>query len=177
MKYSAQFGEGKETRARAIEIPREAAGPKVDVVLDGKNALWEVSPMPGGGYSLVGPDSRHAEATVHRLPDGRLRVHVGGDVFEFEFLDELTARAQQAAGAKGKKKSSDVKAAIPGRVLRVLVKPGDVVTAKQPLLVLEAMKMENDVRSTRDGTIRSVEVVAGQAVGAGDVLVRFAPET
>ncbi len=177
MKYSAQFGEGKETRARAIEIPREAAGPKVDVVLDGKNALWEVSPMPGGGYSLVGPDSRHAEATVHRLPDGRLRVHVGGDVFEFEFLDELTARAQQAAGAKGKRKSSDVKAAIPGRVLRILVKPGDVVTAKQPLLVLEAMKMENDVRSTRDGTIRSVEVVAGQAVGAGDVLVRFAPET
>jgi len=177
LKYSAQFGEGKETRARAIEIPREAAGPKVDVVLDGKNALWEVSPMPGGGYSLVGPDSRHAEATVHRLPDGRLRVHVGGDVFEFEFLDELTARAQQAAGAKGKRKSSDVKAAIPGRVLRILVKPGDVVTAKQPLLVLEAMKMENDVRSTRDGTIRSVEVVAGQAVGAGDVLVRFAPET
>jgi acetyl/propionyl-CoA carboxylase alpha subunit len=177
LKYAAQFGEGKDVRTRAIEIPREVAGPKVDVVLDGKNALWEVSPMPGGGYSLVGPDSRHAEATVHRLPDGRLRVHVGGDVFQFEFLDELTARAQQAAGGKGKKKSNDVKAAIPGRVLRILVKPGDEVTAKQPLLVLEAMKMENDVRATRDGTIRSVEVAAGQAVGAGDVLVRFAPET
>ena len=177
MKYAAHFGEGKDVRVRSVEIPREAAGPKVDVVLDGKNALWEVSPMPGGGYSLVGPDSRHAEATVHRLPDGRLRVHVGGDVFEFELLDELTARAQQAAGGKGKKKSNDVKAAIPGRVLRILVKPGDEVTAKQPLLVLEAMKMENDVRSTRDGTIRSIEVVAGQAVGAGDVLVRFAPET
>jgi biotin carboxyl carrier protein len=52
-----------------------------------------------------------------------------------------------------------------------------VVTASQPLLILEAMKMENDVRSDRDGTIRSVEVSAGQAVGAGDVLVRFAPET
>lgn len=177
MKYFAQFGEGKDARTRSIRIPREAAGPKLDVGLDGKNALWEVSPMPGGGYSLVGPDSRHAEATVHRLPDGRLRVHVGGDVFHFEFLDELTARAQQAAGGKGKKKSADVKAAIPGRVLRVLVKPGDVVTASQPLLILEAMKMENDVRSDRDGTIRSVEVSAGQAVGAGDVLVRFAPET
>jgi biotin carboxyl carrier protein len=176
LKYSAHLGEGKEVRTRAIEIPREAAGPKVDVILDGKNALWEVSPMPGGGYSLVGPDSRHAEATVHRMPDGRLRVHVGGDTFDFELLDELTARAQQAAGGKGKKKSADVKAAIPGRVLRILVKPGDVVAASQPLLVLEAMKMENDVRSHRDGTIRSVEVAAGQAVGAGDVLVRFAPE-
>jgi acetyl/propionyl-CoA carboxylase alpha subunit len=177
LKYAAHFGEGAAARSRAIEIPREAAGPKVDVVLDGSNALWEVSPMPGGGYSLVGPDSRHAEATVHHLPDGRLRVHVGGDVFDFDFLDELTARAQQAAGGKGKKKSSDVKAAIPGRVIRILVKSGDVVAAAQPLLVLEAMKMENDVRSPRDGTIRSVEVTAGQAVGAGDLLIRFVPES
>lgn len=177
MKFFASLAEGKQVRSRTIEIPRDTAGPKVDVVLDGKHALWEMSPIPGGGYSLVGPDSRHAEATVHQLPDGRLRVHVGGDVFDFEFLDELTARAQQAAGGKGKKKSDDVKAAIPGRVLRLLVKPGDVVTALQPLLVLEAMKMENDVRSLRDGTIRSVEVSAGQAVGAGDVLVRLAPES
>lgn len=177
MRFFASFVEGKQVRSRTIGIPRDSAGPKVDVVLDGKHALWEMSPMPGGGYSLVGPDSRHAEATVHQQTDGSVRVHVGGDVFTFEFLDELTARAQQAAGGKVKKKSADVKAAIPGRVLRLLVKPGDVVTASQPLLILEAMKMENDVRSHRDGTIRSVEVSAGQAVGAGDVLVRFAPET
>jgi acetyl/propionyl-CoA carboxylase alpha subunit len=177
LKFSAALGEGKDSRLRQVELPHEATGQKVDVVLDGKRALWEVCRMPGGGYSLVGPDSRHVEATVHHLPDGRVKIHIGGDVFQFEFLDDLTARAQQAAGGKGKKKSSDVKAAIPGRVLKLLVKPGDVVTALQPLLVLEAMKMENDVRAPRDGTIRSVEVTAGQAVGAGDLLVRFVPET
>jgi biotin carboxyl carrier protein len=177
LKFSARFGEEKTARARAIEIGREAAGRKIDIVLDGQNAMWEVSSMPGGGYSLVGPDSRHAEATVHRQPDGSLRVHVGGDVFNFEFLDELTARALQAAGTKGKRKSGDVKAAIPGRVLRILVRPGDAVSASQPLLVLEAMKMENDARSPRDGTIRSVEVTPGQAVGAGDILIRFEPES
>ena len=177
MKFYAHFGEGKEARTRSVEVSREPAGSKVDVVLDGKNALWEVSPLPGGGYSLVGPDSRHVEATVHRQPDGILRVHIGGDVFHFDFLDELTARAQQAAGGKGKKKSGDVKAAIPGRVLRILVAPGDTVSAQQPLLVLEAMKMENDVRSPRDARVRSIEVTAGQAVGAGDVLIRFDPET
>ncbi len=177
MKFHAGFAEGKQVRSRTIQIPRDTSGPKVDVVLDGKRALWEMSPVPGGGYSLVGPDSRHAEATVHSQPDGSVRVHVGGDVFTFEFLDELTARALQAAGGKGRKKSGDVKAAIPGRVLRILVKPGDTVAASQPLLVLEAMKMENDVRSPRDGTVRSIEVAAGQAVGAGDILIRFEPET
>ena len=68
-----------------------------------------------------------------------------------------------------------MKAAIPGRVLRVLANAGDSVTQGQPLVVLEAMKMENDVRSPRDGVVRSVEVAAGQAVGAGQVLLRLEP--
>ena len=62
---------------------------------------------------------------------------------------------------------------MPGRVLRVLVAPGEKVAQGQPLLVLEAMKMENEVKSPRDGVIASVEVSAGKAVSAGDVLVRF----
>jgi biotin carboxyl carrier protein len=53
------------------------------------------------------------------------------------------------------------------------VAPGDEVTLGQSLLVLEAMKMENEVRSPRAGRIRSIEVTSGQAVGGGDLLVRF----
>jgi biotin carboxyl carrier protein len=59
-------------------------------------------------------------------------------------------------------------------VLRVAVAPGDTVTEGQALLVLEAMKMENEVKAPRDGVIASVEAVPGRAVSAGDVLVRFA---
>jgi len=47
------------------------------------------------------------------------------------------------------------------------------VAVGQPLLVLEAMKMENEVRSVRDGKIRTVDVAPGQAVGSGDILIRF----
>jgi biotin carboxyl carrier protein len=65
-------------------------------------------------------------------------------------------------------------APMPGVILDVSVKPGDVVTRGQEIAVLEAMKMQNSVKSPRDGTIAEVCVVPGQAVGHGDAIVRFA---
>ena len=65
-------------------------------------------------------------------------------------------------------------APMPGVILDVSVKPGDTVTRGQEIAVLEAMKMQNSVKSPRDGTIAEVCVVAGQAVGHGDAIVRFA---
>ena len=62
---------------------------------------------------------------------------------------------------------------IPGLITRVLVEVGDQVEAGQPLLVLEAMKMENEIRSPRAGTIKSIPVAVGDRVNSGDVLVEF----
>jgi biotin carboxyl carrier protein len=64
-----------------------------------------------------------------------------------------------------------VKAPIPGVITRVLVQPGEEVEAGQALLVLEAMKMENEIRSPRPGAVRSVHVAPGQKVGGGDLLI------
>ena len=74
------------------------------------------------------------------------------------------------------RRAKHVAAAMPGRVLRVLVAAGDAVTAGQPLVVLEAMKMENEVKSPQDGVISGIAVAAGQPVNAGEVLVRFASD-
>jgi biotin carboxyl carrier protein len=60
---------------------------------------------------------------------------------------------------------------MPGRVVRVLVQPGDEVTARQGLVVIEAMKMENELTATRAGRVREVTVAAGAAVEAGRLLV------
>ncbi len=65
-------------------------------------------------------------------------------------------------------------APMPGVILAVSVQPGDVVTRGQEVAVLEAMKMQNSVKSPRDGTIAEVCVAAGQAIGHGDAIVRFA---
>jgi biotin carboxyl carrier protein len=60
---------------------------------------------------------------------------------------------------------------MPGRVVRVLVAPGDTVDARQPVVVVEAMKMENELRSPKAGRVKDVTVAAGTSVEAGRVLV------
>jgi pyruvate carboxylase subunit B len=59
---------------------------------------------------------------------------------------------------------------MPGKVVRVLVKAGDTVKARQGLVVVEAMKMENELRAARDGRVRDVMVTEGQSVDAGAAL-------
>ena len=65
----------------------------------------------------------------------------------------------------------NVVAAMPGRIVRVLVAPGDRVTARQAVVVVEAMKMENEMRAPKDGVVREVRVTPGAAIDAGAVLV------
>ena len=60
---------------------------------------------------------------------------------------------------------------MPGKIVRVLVKTGDQVKAKQGLVVVEAMKMENELRAARDGRVRELSVTEGQSVDAGAVLL------
>src|SRR5207245_1806079 len=64
-----------------------------------------------------------------------------------------------------------VVAPMPGKIVRVLVQSGEVVHARQPLIVVEAMKMENELRAARAGTVAEVRAQAGQSVDAGAVLV------
>ena len=67
-----------------------------------------------------------------------------------------------------------VRAPLPGTIITVLVKPGDKVTLGQKLLTMEAMKMENNVLSEKDGVVKTVLVKPGQAVAQNDVLVEIA---
>ncbi|MBN1217577.1 MAG: acetyl-CoA carboxylase biotin carboxyl carrier protein subunit [Anaerolineae bacterium] len=70
--------------------------------------------------------------------------------------------------------SKQVKAPLPGHIVEIMVHPGDEVRVGQELCSLEAMKMKNAIRSSRNGVVTSVEVSLGQAVAYGDVLVTFA---
>jgi biotin carboxyl carrier protein len=97
-------------------------------------------------------------------------------------LDGLTIPIQiRPAGSFGRQKKGGagaqatgpqrVTSPMPGKVVRVLVKPGDEVKARQGLVVVEAMKMENELRAARDGRVRDVAVTEGQSVDAGGVLL------
>ena len=80
----------------------------------------------------------------------------------------VAARAASALGAAGGPQR--VTAPMPGKIVKVLVKPGDHVTARQGLVVIEAMKMENELRAARDGQVKDVHVAEGDLVEAGRLL-------
>jgi biotin carboxyl carrier protein len=86
----------------------------------------------------------------------------------------LKAGEQNDANASGKtKKGARVKSQMPGKIVRILVQAGAEVKKGQPLLVMEAMKMENEIKSPQDGVIKEIKVAEGQAIETGSELITF----
>ena len=85
-------------------------------------------------------------------------------------LHKLDIQDMDAAVTRPHSGDGRIKAPIPGLITRILVQPGDKVKADQTLLVLEAMKMENEVRAPFDGVVRSIQATPGQTVLRNDVL-------
>ena len=93
---------------------------------------------------------------------------------EVEVVDERARHIRSLASARGRAaRSGTVKAPMPGLVVRVQVEPGQTVGPGGGLLLLEAMKMENELRAPSGGRVRAILVEAGQAVEKGQVLVEF----
>jgi len=103
--------------------------------------------------------------------EGKLSVLVGESPHELEMLDERRLRMRRASGKFTLEGPQRIDAPMPGKVVRVLVKPGDEVQEGQGLVVVEAMKMENELKSPKAGKISELHAVEGQAVEAGAKLV------
>jgi biotin carboxyl carrier protein len=124
---------------------------------------------PGGPGVAVGP--------IHWAATGASTLEVVVDGWRFELAVEDAARAElrrratrapDAAAASG---PTEIRAIIPGRIAAVHVVAGDVVEAGQSLLVVEAMKMQNELRTSRAGTVERVAVGEGETIDNGDLLV------
>jgi len=109
---------------------------------------------------------------------GAVGVEVGGKLYEAVVSPGDAKRGRQASAPGTGKAPPDpvsitvsIKSPMPGRVVRVLVAVGDRVTERQPLVVVEAMKMENEIRAPGEGVVKDVLVVPGAAVESGAVLV------
>jgi biotin carboxyl carrier protein len=123
--------------------------------------------LPG---SAIGNRSR--EVTLVPDPTGvaSMTVRVDGVAMSVTLNGRRRAQGEggQAAGPQR------VLSPMPGKVLRVLVKPGDAVVARQPIAVIEAMKMENEIRAGRDGRVTEVAVRDGQSVDGGTLVAVIA---
>jgi len=121
-------------------------------------------------HSLVMAGER-TELLARRGSDG-VDLTIDGIAYQAEVLDEAHARLAQLSVARGGGHvKRELKAPMPGLVVKVLATPGATVEAHQPLVVLQAMKMENELALPRPGTVSAVNVQSGQTVDAGQVLL------
>lgn len=136
--------------------------------LDGKPRAADVVETAPNVFSVLLTSQSH-EVYVTPSQSGRLQLQTGGHEFLAEVIDPRSWRGRRhgAAEAEGRQQ---IAAPMPGKVVRLLVNAGAAVEAGQGLLVVEAMKMQNEIRSPKSGTVDRVLVVEGQAVNAGEVL-------
>jgi biotin carboxyl carrier protein len=124
------------------------------------------------------PDGTVRQGRVRRLSSAagsRLEVEIDGWRFVLAVEDEQRAELRERAGGGTGTASAtgptELRTPIPGRVVSISAGVGDRVEAGQPLLVVEAMKMQNEVRSPRAGVVRRIDVAGGQSVDGGDLLL------
>jgi biotin carboxyl carrier protein len=129
--------------------------------VDDRTGAASVVEMEPGLFSVLW-EGRHYEA---RSRNGA--VYVNGTRFAVEVEDPRAPKARAGSGVEGR---HTLKASMPGKIVRVLLDEGDEVAAGQGVVVVEAMKMQNEVRSPKAGRIVSIGARVGAAVAAGDPL-------
>ncbi len=159
--YVALLDGGK--REETVEVRRLGTG-RYEVRLRGKVHVVDAFRHDYGTLSLIVDGRSHSAMLDWR--DTKVNVRLRHAVIPLELLDERKLRMRRAAGKFTVEGPQPVLAPMPGRVAKVLVKAGGAVTAGQPILVFEAMKMENELRSPKDGTVTEVLVREGDAVEA-----------
>ena len=148
-----------------VEIVARDGG-RILARIDGREISAELESDGEGGGTLA-LDGRRFRIASARRKDAIL-VAVGPRTFEFVRPEEGRRRALGLTTA-------EITAPMPGKVLRVLVKEGEAVTAGQPLVVLEAMKMETALAAESDAIVKRVPVAPGQMVDHGAVLIELSP--
>lgn len=121
-------------------------------------------------YSLL-INNASREVVAEELPGNDFRVIIGGDAMTVRVEDERWRRLRQAKGLDTAGGDLALKAPIPGLVVKVLIADGEQVHTGQSLVILEAMKMENDLRAPRAATVGHVKVKPGDRVEQGQVLL------
>jgi len=162
-----------------VKYTVEIGGRSIMVEVDGGDLRVDGRPVGAAlmGAGVVrrlvrGRTSREFVAGV--LEDGRWRLLAGGYRLEPDVLDARAQAVRAGARGRGPRQAGTLTAPMPGLVVRVLVREGDEVEAGRGLVVLEAMKMENELKAPGAGTVRTVHVKPGAAVERGTPLVELA---
>jgi len=176
------LGEGPGAGEHQLEVKTTFAAEQGQAFwrLDGqRSGLADWARLGSGLYSIL-LEGRSFEVRVSRLPGAgqnqrdtpEYRVRVGSESFRVTVSDPRSRR--QASGTAASAGSREIMAPMPGKIVKLLVQEGDEVTAGQGLLVMEAMKMQNEMRAPRAGRVERIYAVENGGVETGAPLLRLA---
>ncbi|HJQ67749.1 MAG TPA: biotin/lipoyl-containing protein [Blastocatellia bacterium] len=160
MKYEAEID------GRLLTVELDERDGRITAKIDQRVYELEVLRPEDGVYILFDGD-RVLEASVWAAEPDSLRVEIDNRAFGAKVIDRKHRRAAAEHGDEGRKQ---LVAPMPGKVVRVMLGPGDEVKAGQGVVVVEAMKMQNEIKSPKAGRVVEVRVGAGATVNANQVL-------
>lgn len=179
----------------AIPAEKAAGGWKktLNVEVRGKLRRVELAPAKTGDPWRVLMDGVQIEVNARLLQPGILSLIIDGTVYRCLLDEGPIETAVEIAGTRWAVAQNDprslaarrrggnlaggdqtIKAPMPGRIVRVLVRQGEEVEARQGVVAIEAMKMQNELKAARSGTVREIRVEPGQTVAAGEILIVIA---
>jgi biotin carboxyl carrier protein len=145
------------------------------LAVNGKPLQWDVVKIADGYFHILhGTKSYRAEIVKMDAVTKTCSIKINGRIYavalkdKFDLLLEKMGMNNSTAG-----KINSIKAPMPGLIIALKVKEGDTVKQNDPLLILEAMKMENIIKSAGDGVVKSVKVKKGDSVEKNQVLIEF----
>lgn len=162
---------------RDAEVEFEARDGKIFAEVEGRQLEASFVRLPDGEvYSLILDGRSHEVHVSHSPHGGALEVTANGLTLPVEVRSPLEKLLAQQAGDRARGRGEVVSAPMPGAVVAIRVKAGDVVKPGQPVVVLEAMKMQNELAAQTGGVVEEIVVAIGQAVASGAPLVKLKPE-
>lgn len=160
MKLQAQIGDATH------DVAIERDGNRLTARVDDRIYELEMS-EPESNVYLFKHDGKIFEATV--TSGDTTHVRIRANEFDIRIIDPKKLRSA-GAGSDHADGIVEIRTAMPGKVVRVLLESGATVSKGDGVLVVEAMKMQNELKSPKDGTIKEVRVAEGATVAAGDIL-------
>lgn len=155
--------QGKSHKIKLEALPDESY--RID--LDGMTYKGDVEALPGGAYSLI-IEGRQYELYLDEGPEG-FEIELNGYRYPVELVDPR--RRAAGGGLGGKTGKIVIKSSMPGKVIKLLVEEGERVEANTGVIVLEAMKMQNELKTPKPGTVEKIHVVDGSKVEANAPLL------
>ncbi len=154
----------------------EVAAQGQEMVINEKNIGWDMKELPNGTFHILA-DGKSYNAVIESVDRAakQLALKINGNRYELTVKEPIDQLLQKMGlNMASAKKVESIKAPMPGLVLKILVTEGQEIKKGDPVLILEAMKMENVFKAPADATVKSIKTSERKAVEKGEVLIELA---